>query len=149
MARARPTTMCQANELVIHDRDGRPLLIAGKRTITVFSPNGDTSVYERTAGIRLVDGLIWTPEMLTHNPPVLLTVCDICRNPPASFLNRERATHGLLSVRNARTCGGSRCGRISCPRHRGLFDGQWLCPSCGQWVRIKQLLRPLLFREVE
>jgi hypothetical protein len=98
--------------------------------------------------IQLVDGLVWSPAMQSQANPVLLTCCAACRNPPVSLLlTRPRPSHGLLAVRNARTCVD--CGTVTCSRHRTLAGDHWRCIPCWRNRQLKRVLQSLFFRRDE
>jgi hypothetical protein len=136
----------QTVQTVIHDDAGHPILIIGTQEFTVVE-DGTLKQYALEDSILLQDGLAWNPAMAAGGNPVLLTSCSTCRKPPLSLLRFERATHGLLSVRNARTCAD--CGIVTCPRHRRLVAGHWRCLRCARWYRFKRLIRPLFFSSHE
>lgn len=145
MPHIQASSFNEFEEIVLCDPEGKPMLVIGSSKVSVIGPKGEVSEYTKDCGIRLVDGLLWHTGMLKWANPVLLTTCSICRNPPVSLFKRERATHGLLSVRNARVC--HKCGTLVCPQHRRLVEGSWLCISCAKKATLKRLLLPLLFRE--
>lgn len=131
----------------IYDDRGSPVLVIGTRKYTVIDANG-VSEYAESDSIQLVDGLAWSPALATGANAILLTCCMACRYPPLSFfLTRARPTHGLLAVRNARTCVA--CGAVCCPRHRRLSGDHWRCLPCWQRRQALRLLRPVFFRAEE
>jgi hypothetical protein len=133
---------------VIHDAHGRPVLVIGTREFTIIEPDGTISEYQESDSIQLVDGLAWSPAMMSQANPILLTSCAACRNPPVSlFLGRAHPTHGLLAVRNARVC--VECGTVCCPQHRRLSGEHWRCIPCWRKHGLKGILRPLFFRREE
>ena len=149
MAQGQPN-MPVVNHFVstaIHDLYGVLVLLITLRDFTVFEPDGTVSQYKHNDSVQLVDGLEWSPGIMVGGEPILLTVCPTCRNPPVSFFRYERATHGLLSVRNARVC--VNCGIVTCPRHRRLIGGRWRCLSCARWYRVKRVVRPIFFSSHE
>lgn len=147
MTQANAPAFNEHAELVLRDEHGRPFLVIGQDKVAVIGPNGEMAEQSREDAIMLVDGLLWTPQMLKWSNPVLVTTCAECRNPRRSLLRPERASHGLLSVRNARSC--ARCGRVLCPRHRRWEDGGWHCHDCAKTNRFKKAVRWLFFREEE
>ncbi len=141
MAQGQPIN--QISQTTIHDVNGNPVLIIGERVCTVIEPDGTISRLQHLDSIQLVDGLAWSPAMASGSNPVLLTTCPMCREPPVSLFRREPATHGLLSVRNARVC--TSCGQVTCPRHRKLVGRGWRCPSCARWASLTRLIKPIFF----
>ena len=134
------------DQTTIRDIDGNPVLIIGTREYTIIEPDG-TQHLRLGDTIQLVDGLSWSPSMMAGANPILLTTCSMCRNPSVSFFGSERASHGCLSVRNARVCVG--CGIVTCPRHRSLSGGKWRCLSCARWNGLKRLVKPIFFSRHE
>jgi len=105
-------------EFVLRDENGQPFLVIGHEKVTLVDVNGEISECARENAILLVDGVMWTPQMLKWANPVLLTVCSVCRCATISLFQPKRSSHGLLSVRNARNCVG--CGCVLCAQHRGV-----------------------------
>ncbi len=142
-----PLNVNNFRQTTVHDLDGRPVLIIGSRTFHVLDDESDTE-HENTDYIQLVDGVAWTPAMLSGPNPIMLTTCALCRNPKRDLLGRkERPSHGLLCVRNCRNCGV--CGRNLCAQHRVLSDGRWFCHSCYRMQLLKRALRSVFFRRME
>ena len=137
-------TVNQHYQIVIHDQRGWPVLVIGRREYGVVDGHGAVLQFENSDYIQLVDSLAWCPAMLEGPNPVMLTSCATCRRPPASLLKRERPTHGLLSVRNARTCVD--CGAVTCPRHRRLMGRHWRCIPCSRKSRLLSVIRTLFFK---
>ena len=145
MATPAPSSFNEFRETILCDEQGQPILVNSSDKVTLFGPNNEMSEHTHDTGIRLVDGLIWFPYMMRWTHPILLTTCSICRNPPVSIFRPEKATHGLLSVRNARVCVS--CGSVSCSRHRQLLDKGWYCIHCAGKARITRFITSLFFRE--
>ena len=141
MAQVQPIN--QINQTTIHDVNGDPVLSIGERAYTVIEPDGTISRLQLLDNIQLVDGLAWSPSMASGPNPVFLTTCPTCREPPISLFKHEPATHGLLSVRNARVC--TSCGQITCPRHRRLVGRGWRCLSCARWAGLARVIKPIFF----
>lgn len=140
-----PPGFSESSETVVYDEDGTPVLALGSEKMTVFGPQGEPSEHSRDSGIRLPDGFIWTREMLNWANPILLTTCSICRKPPFSLFRRHRASTGLVTVRNARSC--ARCGATVCGTHRRWTDEGWHCLSCAKKWSLMNFVRPIFFRE--
>ena len=137
----------ELNETVLCDEDGTPVLVIGSQKFTVIGPQGDVSEHSRDSSIRLPDGFMWSPEMLKWANPILLTTCAVCRKPPFSLFRRQRASTGLVTVRNARNC--ARCGATVCGAHRRWVEEGWLCIPCAKKWTLISLVRPIFFREEE
>lgn len=133
----RETTFCEEN--------GRPFLMLSSDKATIIGPNGELSEHSHHSGILLACGMMWFPYMLFGKPPILVTTCAVCRDPPVRLFRSERAKHGLLSIRHARHC--VRCGRTTCPRHRRACEDGWRCLACAQRATVVSLLSPIFFRK--
>ncbi len=132
----RETTFC--------DEAGQPFLVLSSNKATFIGPNNELSEYSHHTSIRLACGTMWFPYMLFGKPPILVTTCAVCRNPPVRLFRRERATHGLLTIRHARNC--VRCGRTTCPRHGRRCEDGWRCVGCAERAKLAGLIAPILFR---
>ena len=64
-----------------------------------------------------------------------------------SLFRRQRASTGLVTVRNARNC--ARCGATVCGAHRRWVEEGWLCIPCAKKWTLISLVRPIFFREEE
>jgi hypothetical protein len=131
----------------VEDLHGNLILEVRQEEYMVLQPNSPPTLFTRYQNILLVCRTVWNPSMLQAKPPVLLGVCEICRNPPVRLFGRERPTHGLVAVYRAKLC--SHCGTLCCPRHRREHDGRWLCLSCASRHGVVRLLTPIFFRKEE
>lgn len=110
--------------------------------------DGVQSIVTRADSILTVDGLLYNHTYATKQDPLLLAVCHRCRHPRVGpFLFREKPSHGLCTLPNARQC--QSCGITVCPRHSETRQGKALCCSCAKRRRLWKLIKPLFFRRVE
>lgn len=127
----------------IRDKHGNIVLEASQNEYVVISKDGTITSYTQYNNITLVCGTIWNPTMMYAKPPILVGVCETCRE---SRLLKAR-THGLVAMHMAKLCV---CGALVCPSHRRLGkDGKWRCPGCHSKYMIKNLLKPLFFKRIE
>lgn len=109
--------------------------------------NGQLAVVSRSESFRTVDGVVYSSLYATRQDPILLAVCHTCRNPEVGLLfHREKATHGLCTLSNARECHS--CGITVCPLHRETRQNRAFCQRCARRQRLWRMIRPLFFRRV-
>ena len=133
--------------LTITDIHGNVVLEVRDEEMLVVGAQGAITSYSRTGSIQLVDGLIFTIDMLKAKPPVYLGVCEFCRHPRISLWRRRRPSHGLVAMHKAKLCVS--CGQLCCPSDRksSKKDKQWRCLSCHKTHSLGRLLRPVFFEK--
>jgi hypothetical protein len=133
-------------DTVIKNLRGEIILIASMNDTTVFRPDGSATKYRTGENIQLVCGTVWNPTMsIGQNPAVVLSVCEFCRSPGASWFNRRPPTHGLCSRAAGSTCAG--CGAFMCPSHaKRCRDGVYRCKRCRSRHAVRSLLTALFFK---
>jgi len=135
---------------VVRDVQGQIVLEVGAEEAIVYNP-ADQSLtkYRKNDNIQLVCGSLYNATMsMGASPVMLLSVCEVCRNPGWSWFHHETPTHGLCNSAAGHIC--HRCGLFVCPRHihQGK-DRKWRCPACARTYAIKQFLRPIFYARVE
>jgi len=135
----------QQIQALIYGRDGKPILTIGMEEYAVLEPDGSVSVRKIGENLVTEDGQVWNASMMMGNKPILLGLCELCRDPAWSLLHGKRQSHGLVTQRGGTLCAGD-CGRLLCPRHRTRCrDGKYRCRACARRFRIKDFLHRLLF----
>ncbi len=135
----------QQIQTVIYGKDGNPILTVGIEEFAVQEPDGSISVRKVSQNIILEDGQAWNPSMMMGNKPILVGVCEICRNPYWGFPFREKSSHGLVALGRATRCAG-RCGRLLCTRHRiRCRDRRYRCKPCARRFALKRFFLKLFF----
>lgn len=134
----------QKIQTIIYGKDGRPILTIGMEEYAVQEPDGSMSVRKISQNLVLEDGQAWNPSMMMGNKPILLGVCEHCRDPAPSLLQHRRPSHGLVALHRAKLCAD--CGQLLCPRHQERCrDKKYRCSTCARKSAIKGLLRRLFF----
>jgi hypothetical protein len=129
---------------VLRDLDGSPILQVGFYEYNVTIPNGPKLLRRINENIRLVCGLEWNPSMMLAPKPLLVCVCQQCRQPRFSLFFRKAPTHGIVSLEQAKHCVD--CGTNCCPSHRKLAsDNKWRCIECNKKFKRKNLFRSIFF----
>jgi hypothetical protein len=133
---------------IIRDVYGNPILISDWRESLVVTPEGTITRYKEGESIQLVCGTVYNPTMSAGQSPVmLLSVCEICRNPSRFGRRGEHPRHGLCARDMGHLCFG--CGQFCCPSHAILGrDNTYRCPRCSGFS-LKHFLVNLFYREVE
>lgn len=128
-----------ANQTLLWDRRGRPVLLFRYNTYTVWLPDGSQVEVREGDNFQTVDGLVWSLPFLSGKDRILLGVCELCRYPRSSLLQATAPTHGLCSLPNLHIC---TCGEPFCPRHgRECDDDIWRCTECADMWALKQSYR--------
>jgi len=131
----------------IKDLKGKVVLKITKNEYIVIKKDGSVISYNKHEYIQLVDGLAWSPDMLNHNPPVHIGVCEMCRNPGFSLFGPKTPTSGLVCMSRAKQC---ECGVLCCPQHRELCaDKRWRCLKCAEKFKGLSLLNKLFLKKAD
>lgn len=126
---------------ILWSSDGQPILEMWSSDYMIHEPDGSISTRKLNTAIELMCGTMWHPGIADRIP---IGVCQLCRQPPYTFPFRERARHGIVSRKMARTCVD--CGRLACPKHIRQVDGAWRCVQCAGKHRALSFLRSIFFR---
>ena len=135
--------------LTITDINGNVAMEITDEETLLVDANGSITSYSRTSSIQLVDGLMWTRDMMFKaKNPVYLAVCENCRHPGISLWRRRRPNHGLVAMHRAKLCVS--CGQLCCPSHRKQGkDQRWRCLSCHKRYTVGRLLLPVFYERKE
>lgn len=129
---------------VLRDFDGTPILQIGLYEYTVKVPNGPAVTRRIGENMRLVCGLMWNPSMMLAAKPILVGICQQCRRPKSSLFFQKKATHGVVSLEQAKHCVD--CGTCCCPSHRQLgSDNKWRCLDCSSKFKRKSIVKSIFF----
>ncbi len=129
-------------ETTIRDMFGAPILIITHAVIYELQGNNYIE-RRRNETIELSDGFEWHAGMLSANPPIHISVCNLCRYPlPAVF--PERPTSGLVRTSSLEYC--HECGLGICPKHRrrSRYDRRWRCLKCHKSFQKKTIVKRTL-----
>ena len=137
----RNTTKTTITE--IRDMTGEVILEISMEETRIRMPDGSVVSQRSSTSIRTAGGAIWSPLQWMARPPRHVGICDQCRHPKFSFFRRERPTHGIVLLKQAKLC---ECGMLCCPKHRRLgSDGVWRCPACAKKHMAKEALLSIFF----
>ena len=124
----------------IMDINGNVILEIGQHEYSIRHSDGSRTHRQISKTIETVDGTIWGP--LSKLP---VGICTQCRQP--SLFHKE--THGIVVRRLAKICEDG-CGQLLCPRHaRKGRDGKWRCIRHHNQHLLKNVLRPIFFKQEE
>lgn len=133
-----PNTSNPNNETIMSfkDNNGDILLEVRENDFMTKNPNGSYDIKKNYEAVTLADGSSWSPLFLRKDPPVFLGKCE--------FPGHKMP---LIALSRGRIC--CRCGKFACPKHRVKRDDKWFCRRCDKIELLKQLLKPIFFKEVE
>lgn len=135
----------------IYDERGNVIFKTVTGQYLIHEPDGSMTSRSEGSTIELVDGTQWSPaQAAMKDNPIRVGVCQLCREPPYQFPFRAKPRHGIVSLRRAKRCAGSGCGRLLCPQHRKMgSDGRWRCTVCARrhWWRMLVLRLFFSFEE--
>lgn len=141
-----PMTAVSEIENIIYDQNGEVICVVGPKEYAVQGPGGSISLHKRSQNIETVDHQIWNPSMAMGPKPILLGVCNLCRQESFSLFTRKHPSHGLCTLKNGRLC--TDCGVFVCPHHRKVgSDGKARCPRCARNRRVRGLLTWVFFTQ--